>query len=146
MTTEDDKLFTPAEIRDSINGITRTKLQEKTGLRAIFSKARSTCFQSLPQPCTTDSCFHRIWKREKIISIVKPGKEASNDISKYHPISLINTIVKVFEKVLINRLMHHIYTNNLMSNNQYGFTQQTSRVDAVIALKDFVQEIINEGQ
>jgi hypothetical protein len=48
----------------------------------------------------------------KIIPIVKPGKEASNDISKYRPISLINTAAKVLEKVLINRIMHHVYTNN----------------------------------
>jgi len=33
-----------------------------------------------------------------------------------------------------------------MSKNQYGFTPQTSTVDAVMDLKDFVQESINEGQ
>ena len=42
--------------------------------------------------------------------------------------------------------MHNIYSNNLMSKSQYGFTPQTSTVDAVMTLKDFVQESINEGQ
>jgi retron-type reverse transcriptase len=39
-----------------------------------------------------------------------------------------------------------MYSNNLMSKNKYGFTPQTSTVDAVMALKDFVQGSINDGQ
>jgi retron-type reverse transcriptase len=123
------------------------------GEDGITSDILQSAFNLLPKSttamyngCLRMACFSRIWKRAKIIRIVKPGKEASNDISKYRPISLINTTAKVLEKVLINRIMHHIYTNNLMSNNQYGFTPQTSTVDAVMALKDFVQESINEGQ
>ena len=33
-----------------------------------------------------------------------------------------------------------------MSKSQYGFTPQTSTVDAVMTLKDFVQESINDRQ
>jgi len=33
-----------------------------------------------------------------------------------------------------------------MSKNQYGFTPQTSTVDAVMAVKDFVQDSLNDGQ
>jgi len=96
--------------------------------------------------CLRTACFPRIWKRAKIIPIVKPGRETSDDISKYHPISLINTAAKVLEKVLIHRIMHHTHSNNLMSKNQYGFTPQTSTVDAVMAMKDFVQDSLNDGQ
>jgi len=58
---------------------------------------------------------------------------------------LINTATKVFEKVLINRIMHHMYSNNLMSK-KYGFAPQTSTVDAVMALKNFVQYSLNDEQ
>ena len=33
-----------------------------------------------------------------------------------------------------------------MSENQYGFTPQTSAVDAVMALKDFMQNSLHDGQ
>jgi hypothetical protein len=56
---------------------------------------------------------------------------------------LINTAAKVLEKLLINRKMHHMHSNNLMSKNQYGVTPQTSTVDAVMALKDYVQDSVN---
>jgi hypothetical protein len=90
-----------------------------------------------------DVLLPRIWKRAKIIPTVKPGKETSNDISKYRPISSINTASKVLEKVLINRIMD---SNNLMIKQQYGFTPQTSTVDSMMALKDFVQDRLNDGQ
>jgi hypothetical protein len=54
-------------------------------------------------------CFPKNWKIAKIIPITKPGKEDSPDPSKYHPVSLLNTGGKVLEKLLINRIMHHIY-------------------------------------
>ena len=34
----------------------------------------------------------RWWKRGKIIPITKPGKEKSEDVSKFRPISLLNMI------------------------------------------------------
>jgi len=77
---------------------------------------------------------------------VKPGKETCEDMTKYRPISLLNTEAKVLEKVLISRIMYHVHSNNLMNKNQYGFTPQTSTVDAVMALKDYMQSSINDGQ
>jgi hypothetical protein len=148
--TADGKLFAPTEIRDAINGMNKNKAPGEDG---ITSDILQRAFNLLPKfttamynGCFRTACFPRIWKRAKIIPIVKPGKETSDDISKYILISLINTAAKVLEKVLINRIMHHMYSNNLISINQYGFTPQTSTVDAVIALKDFVQDSINDGQ
>ena len=34
---------------------------------------------------------------------------------------------KVLEKLLINRMMHHLYGNNLMNPNQYGFIPKKYR-------------------
>ena len=150
ITTEDDKLFTPVEIRDAINGMNKNKAPGEDG---ITSDILQRAFNLLPKSttamynrCLRTACFPRIWKRAKIIPIVKPGKETSDDISKCRPISLINTAAKVLEKVLINRIMHHMYSNNLMSKNQYGFTPHTNTIHAVMALKYFVQDSINDGQ
>ena len=59
---------------------------------------------------------------------------------------MLNTAAKVLEELLIRRIMHHVYTNNLSNKNQYGFTPQTSTVDAAMALKDYVQSSIDDGQ
>jgi len=55
MNTEDDKLFTPAEIRDSINGMNKNKAPGEDGITSDILQSALTCCQSLPQPCTTDA-------------------------------------------------------------------------------------------
>ena len=60
-------------------------------------------------------------EKVKVLPITKPGKEDPTDPSNYRPMSLINVGGKVLEKLLINRIMHHVYTNDLL-NNQFGFT------------------------
>jgi hypothetical protein len=148
--TEDDKSFTPTEIGEAIKGIAKNKAPGEDGitsdilLRAFNLLPKSTT--ALYNGCLRSACFPRIWKTAKLIPIVKPGKETCDDISKYRPISLIKTAAKVLEKILINRIMYHMYSNNIMSERQYGFTPQTSTVDAVMALKDYVQDSLNEGQ
>jgi hypothetical protein len=44
---------------------------------------------------------------------VKPGKEELSDVQKYRPISLLNTGGKLLEKLLIDRINHHLHTNKL---------------------------------
>jgi hypothetical protein len=71
--------------------------------------------------------------------------EICDDTFKFRPISLINTAAKVLEKILINRIMHFMHSRNFLSHNPYGFTPQTSTIDAVMDLKEFVQESLKEG-
>jgi len=64
---------------------------------------------------------------------------------KFRPISLINVGGKVLGKILINRIMHHVYTNNLLNHNQFGFTPQKSTTDTAIRVKKFVEDRLWEG-
>jgi hypothetical protein len=78
------------------------------------------------------------WKRARLIPITKPGKENSEDVSKYRPINLLNLGGKVLQKAVINRNNHHVFSHDLTNNNQYGFTPQKGTIDEAIAVKDFV--------
>jgi hypothetical protein len=122
------------------------------GEDSITSDILNRAFNLMPKSttalynrCLRKACLPRRWKSAIIIPIVKPGKENSYDISKYCPISLINTAAKVLEKVLINRIMHFMQSHNLFSQNQYGFTPQTSTIDTVMALKGYVQQSLKVG-
>jgi hypothetical protein len=72
---------------------------------------------TLYNECLRKGCFPKKWKKVKIIPTTKPGKENSTEVSKFRPISLINVGGKFLEKMLINRIMHHVHTNNLMNQN-----------------------------
>jgi hypothetical protein len=66
------------------------------------------------------------------------------EVSKFRPISLIDVGGKVLEKMLINRIMHHIYSNNLLNHNQFGFTPKKSAIDAALAVKEYLEEGMRE--
>jgi hypothetical protein len=52
----------------------------------------------------------------------------------------------VLEKVTINTINHHVYTNGYINNDQYGFTTHVSTIDAIMAIKEFVGEGFRKGK
>lgn len=59
------------------------------------------------------------FKVASVVPIYKSGVDS--DVSSYRPISVINTIAKVFETVVKNKLLNYFYERSLFSNNQFGF-------------------------
>ena len=89
-------------------------------------------------------------KRTKVVAfaddLTKPGQEGSDEVSKFRPISLLNTGEKVLEKIMINRINHHVYTRGYMNENQYGFRPQKCTIDPAMAIKDFVHQGLEAGE
>ena len=108
----------------------------------IFPKSITALYNG----CLRQGVFPKRWKNAKIIPISKPGKENSEEASKYRPISLINIGGKVLEKALINRINYHVYSTDYLNHNQYGFTPQTSTIDAIKAATEFIEEGFSRGE
>ncbi len=58
-------------------------------------------------------------KIDKVIPLYK--KEDETSFSNYRPISLLQAISKIFEKVVFVQLYEYFQINNLFYKNQYGF-------------------------
>jgi hypothetical protein len=141
--------YTPEEIWKATETLNSKKAP---GEDRITSEILQRAYKQFPNlintlynQCLRQGCFPKRWKRAKVIPITKPGKEDTTDPSKYRPISLINVGGKVLEKLLINRIMHHIYTYKLLNQNQFGFTPKKSTTDATMAAKEFVEEGLHQG-
>ena len=72
------------------------------------------------------------WKEALVLSIYE-GKGADTDPANYHPISLLNTIYKIFAAMLQARLAR-IHDKNLR-RTQYGFRSQRSPADPLFILR-----------
>jgi len=96
--------------------------------------------------CLREGVFPKRWKKAMITPIVKPGKEGSDEVNTFLPISLLDSGGKVLEKLLINRINHHAYFRGHMNENQFGFRPKKSTVDAAMAIKAFVQESLDAGE
>jgi hypothetical protein len=64
----------------------------------------------------------------QIILILKPGKPP-NEVTFYRPISLLPIVSKVFEKLLLKRLLPMVESNRLIPNHQFGFRQRHSTIE-----------------
>ena len=122
-------------------------LKKVPGQDSTNNKTLPLVFKQLPRYMTAiyNSClrrghFSQHWKRVNIVPVIRLGKYASTEVSKFHPISLLNVGGKVLEKLLIDRIMHHINSNDLLNHNQYGFKPYKSTVNALMALKDYVHQ------
>lgn len=76
------------------------------------------------------------WKCARVTPIHKGGD--LTDINNYRPISIINTIAKIFEKLIFNQLSTYINDHNLLSPHQSGFRPNHS---TTAALQKFTNDI-----
>jgi len=66
-----------------------------------------------------------VWNHAQVISIHKPGKDPALP-SSYQPISLLDTIGKLFEKILLTRIQFEVSGCGLMRDKQFGFRPKHS--------------------
>jgi len=120
----DDREFTIEEVRNTGESMNHNKAPGDDGITGdIYNyafKMLPKFFTAMYNCCLKHGTFPTRWKRAQLIPIIKPGKENNDEVSKYRPISLLTVGGKVLEKLMINRINHHLYAE-CMSNNQYGF-------------------------
>ena len=59
------------------------------------------------------------WKHAYVSPIFKKG--AKTDPANYRPVSLTSVVCKSMEHILVSQIMQHLTTNNILSDNQFGF-------------------------
>jgi len=94
--------------------------------------------------CLRESVFPKDWKVAKLVLLYKKGK-VEGEPSSYRPICLLSKTGKLFERVLAERLRIYLEETDGLSQEQYEFRKR-STVDAVLRLRDIVEEATEEGR
>ncbi len=80
-----------------------------------------------------DLGYHpREWRVGKVITLRKPGKKDYNNPRSYRPITLLNTISKLLERIIQKRLSYLV--EDKLPKAQYGGRQGYSAPDAVLEI------------
>jgi hypothetical protein len=66
--------------------------------------------------------------------------------SSYRPISLLPTVSKVFENILLKRLLPVIENNRLIPNHQFGFRQKHSKIEKTHRIVQRINETLENKQ
>ena len=64
-------------------------------------------------------------------------------MANYRPISLLTAFSKVFERIIYDRLLQHIETNNILTDEQFGFKTFSSTEKAFYKLIDGILDALN---
>ena len=83
--------------------------------------------------------FPEDWHKAVIIPIPKPGKDKT-EATNYRPIALTSCICKTMERMINDRLVWFLESNNLISGNQASFRKNYSTNDHLVRLESFIRD------
>jgi hypothetical protein len=123
------KLTNPVEVQKAIRGLKVSKAPDPNGipnrdLKHLPQRAVSLLVLIFNVILFTHHLL-TAWKHAPVISILKPGKDPALS-SSYRPISLLDTTGKLFENILLARILHDINVRGLLRDEQFGFRPRHS--------------------
>lgn len=98
----------------------------------IFSACLKLCY------------FPSNWKHAIVVAIPKPNKDPTIP-SNYRPISLLPTISKVFERIILVRIEKHLETARIIPHEQFGFQKGHSTSHQIVRLVKEVRQNFQRG-
>ena len=87
--------------------------------------------------------FPSIWKTSSIIPIHKMGKPLDSPAS-FRPISLTSCVSKLFERIILSRLLFFLESNSILSPRQAGFRPGRSTLDQILYLSQSISDGFNK--
>lgn len=94
--------------------------------------------------CVASGVFPDLMKLSKVIPLFKSG--STTDPTNFRPISILPTMSKIFEKLILNQMLRHFNRHNLFHSKQFGFTKGRSTTDAGVELLKSVYEAWENSQ
>lgn len=129
--------FSPGEIQYTINNL---PTKRAPGPDAISNCAFKYCSQNIIltichilNGCVRLEYFPKCWKKAEVIMLPKPGKDPKLP-KNYRPISLLNTLSKVYERLILQRLSIHTLPKTRLE--QFGFRPQHSTTLQLVNVLD----------
>lgn len=122
------------DVQQAINKLSNSSGPGPDGLEGKFIKLASHVLAPLLAVLfnmSFDTCEVPLaWKCTKVIPLHKGGD--LQILNNYRPISIINSVVKVFEKIIFNQLSDYLSVNNLLTQCQSGFRKYFSTTTALL--------------
>ena len=131
-------LFSPTffEIYNAIHSLNNKKSFGVDTISSYFLKVASLAItpylMHLFNVCFNNGLFPEVLKVSKVIPIYKSGDETK--VNNYRPISLLPSLSKVMEKLLVVRLTSFLNASGILYDRQYGFRKKRTTTQAALDL------------
>ena len=148
-TVTESKLTSPFLMEDLLHGVKALKNNKATGLDDMlceqikhFGEATLRWLLQMMNSILKTQKFPKLWRKSKVIAILKPGKYSTLPKS-YRPISLLCHTYKLFERMILNRLNPLIET--MIIDQQAGFRPGKSTTGQLLNLSQHIEDGYERG-
>ena len=139
--------FTQRELQAAINTLKNGKAAGLDDIRTEqikhFGEVAQLWLLHLFDNCVFQSQLPKIWRKARVIAILKPGKDP-NVAKRYRPISLLCHLYKLFERLILNRL--GLITEQHLIPGQAGFHPGRSCTSQVLNLTQYIENGFEKNQ
>ena len=139
-----DHFFTPYVLKELNEALKHLKPGKAAGLDGImvevivhFGERTKEWLLSLFNTCASTYRIPKIWRRAKVVALLKPEKDPENPKS-YRPISLMHILYKVYEWMILGRISTTVEYQ--LSPDQAGFRPGKSCCGQVLNLTQFIED------
>ena len=145
--TISDIVFTEEDIVAAIDELRNNSASGPEGLAAILLKKCKLCLAKplygLWRDCLDRGITPVKFKEAHVIPVHKGGHQGV--AANYRPIALTSHLIKVFEKVVRNKLVEFFDENNLFNSSQHGFRAARSCLSQLLDYHDKIVGLLERG-
>ena len=146
---KDTMVTTPTNLQEIARILKHLKNKKSSGHDGISNEILKCCSPVI-EPILAEifnemiefSIYPDWMKLAKITPLYKKGDR--NLPENYRPISLISSLSKVFEKLLLKRMMSFCSKHKILTSAQFGFRPKMSCVQAIIRVTECLREQIDK--
>ncbi|GFY56704.1 probable RNA-directed DNA polymerase from transposon X-element [Trichonephila inaurata madagascariensis] len=142
-------LTSPGEVCEIILDLKNKKAPGKDNVKNLALKSLPinaiTYLTKVFNRCLAHNYFPKAWKHAIITVLPKPGKDDKLAIN-YRPISLLSTMGKIFEKIVLKRIQKFTQDNSIIPNFQHGFQEKTSTSHQLLRISNNIITGFNKGR
>lgn len=149
-TTENDvPLIRPREIERIIRSMKPRKAPGQDKIRNLLLKHLPrkglVMITKIVNACLKNCYFPSSWKHAIVTAIPKPGKDVTLP-TNYRPISLLPSMSKILERVILSRIERHLENHNIVPPQQFGFKRGHSTNHQLVRLTQHIKQSFSRGQ
>ena len=145
----DTMVITPTDTQEVAKILKHLKNKKSSGHDGISNEILKCC-SPVVEPILAKTFNEMIeystypdWmKLAKVTPLYKKGDRSLPE--NYRPISLISSLSKVFEKLLLKRMMSFCTKHKVLTSAQFGFRPKMSCVHAIVKVTEYIREQIDK--
>ena len=141
---ESDDMFLPFSRHELDEGVKTLKPGKAAGIDGIttemiqhFGHNTRQWLLALFNECMASYRTPKVWKRAKVVALLKPNKDP-NSPSSYRPISLLCLLYKLYERLIMTRISPTV--DEQLSPDQAGFRPGRSCCGQVLNLTQHIED------